>query len=56
MKYKERISELVGDLHAPVVARLQLAIDILENLSSNYGPRFPSGVLVRQLFTLKVGL
>ena len=56
MKYKERISELVGDLPAPVVARLQLAIDILENLSSNYGPRFPSGVLVRQLFTLKVGL
>jgi hypothetical protein len=53
---EKRISELVGDLHAPVVVRLQLAIDILEDLSGDHGPLFPRGMLVRQLFTLKVGL
>jgi hypothetical protein len=56
VKNEERISKLVADLHAPVVPGLQLAIDILENLSGDHGPLFPRRVLVRQLLTHTVGL
>jgi hypothetical protein len=56
MKHEERVSELVGDFHPSVVTGLQFAINVLENLTGDHGPLFPRGMLVRQLFTFKVGL
>jgi hypothetical protein len=56
VKNEERISKLVADFHTPVVAGLQLAIDILESLSGDHRRLFPRSVLIQQLFTLKIGL
>jgi hypothetical protein len=51
---EQRIPEFVCDLHAPVVAGLQLAVETLERLPCHHGGLFPSGMLVRKLLALLI--
>jgi hypothetical protein len=56
VKHEKRISELVSNLHPPVVTGPQFAIDVLKNLPRYHGAFFPRCVLVRQLLALVIGL
>ena len=56
MQDEQRVPKFVGDIHAPIVARLQSAVETLQDLASHYGRFFPCGVLIGQLFAFPINL
>ena len=52
LKDEQGVSELIGHFHPPVMAGLELSVDVLKHLSGGYRCLFPGRMNVRQLFTL----
>jgi hypothetical protein len=51
MQHEKRITKLVHNLHSPVVARLQLTVEALENLAGRDRGFSPGGMMVWQILS-----